>query len=234
MQELMKAIMKKKRGDHDEIDKAEQEAMMGVLKDIHKMASDDMGHDIHGLKKVSVASNSKEGLSAGLDKAKNMLSQEHHGSMHVNDEDADESSADMHPESRRHQLAKHADMSDEKDGMADPHGDIDEEKEMHGYAEGGIIDHDVEHTDAPLNKLGHQSRQSKGFGTDHAGAEISKERDMKKVSSHQHSVENAPEMGTHGMHGDANGDDEYASLDHDEVEALIKHLQRYRKSSNTF
>lgn len=52
---------------------SEKHAKMGVLKDLKDSLADSMGDKLDGMKKVSVMSNSPEGLDAGLDKAK-MLS----------------------------------------------------------------------------------------------------------------------------------------------------------------
>lgn len=133
MEDVYKAIQKGKKRP-DDLDKDEQGAMMSVLKDIHKMASDDMGHDIHGMKKVSVASDTVNGLKAGLDKAKGMVQDHKHRPF--GNEEADSVSDDMHPESQRHKLAKHSEMDDQEDAMADAHGDADEEK---GMAKGGKV-----------------------------------------------------------------------------------------------
>lgn len=46
---------------------------MSALKGLHKMASDMMGQDMMGLKKVSVMAKDKKGLAQGLDKAKQMV-----------------------------------------------------------------------------------------------------------------------------------------------------------------
>lgn len=71
MEEMLKALMKKK--GKEEIDPKLKDAKMKVLKEIHSMASDDMGEDIKGLKKVTVASPDQEGLEKGLEKAKEMV-----------------------------------------------------------------------------------------------------------------------------------------------------------------
>lgn len=72
MEEMLKALMKKK--GKEEIDPKMKDAKMKVLKEIHSMASDDMGEEIKGLKKVTVASPDQEGLEKGLDKAKELVS----------------------------------------------------------------------------------------------------------------------------------------------------------------
>lgn len=138
MQEVYKAIMRKKK-DQDEMDPMEKHAMMGVLKDIHGMASNDMGHDIKGLKKISVMSDSDAGMKEGLKKAGEIEAHKQGHSM--SDDDADRVSADMHQESQRHKLNKKSDMTDQDDAMANPMGDeeADSDKAMEGYAEGGNV-----------------------------------------------------------------------------------------------
>jgi cobalamin biosynthesis protein CobT len=71
---LLKSLMKKKK-DGKELDPQYKDAKMGVLKEIHKMASDDMGADLKGLKKVTVAAPDKSGLAQGLDAAKEIVGQ---------------------------------------------------------------------------------------------------------------------------------------------------------------
>lgn len=51
---------------------AEKHAKMSVLHDLKGALADDMGDKLGGLKKVSVMSNSPQGMQAGLDKAKMM------------------------------------------------------------------------------------------------------------------------------------------------------------------
>ena len=48
-------------------------AKKAVLKEINGILGDEMGSKLKGLKKVTVASPTKEGLEAGLDKAKEAL-----------------------------------------------------------------------------------------------------------------------------------------------------------------
>lgn len=52
---------------------AAQKAKLTALKEANKMATDMMKEDLSGLKKVTVASDSKSGLKAGLEKAEDML-----------------------------------------------------------------------------------------------------------------------------------------------------------------
>ena len=46
---------------------------MAALKGLHKMASDMMGSDLAGMKKVSVMAKDKKGMKAGLKKAESMM-----------------------------------------------------------------------------------------------------------------------------------------------------------------
>lgn len=63
----------------------EKKAKLNVLKDLHGQASELMKEGLKGMKKVSVMSDSKEGLKAGLEKAEDML-----GEDQMEDEDQSE------------------------------------------------------------------------------------------------------------------------------------------------
>ena len=52
---------------------AAQKAKLTVLKEANKMATDEMKKDLSGLKKVTVASDSKAGLMKGLEKAEDIV-----------------------------------------------------------------------------------------------------------------------------------------------------------------
>ena len=51
----------------------EQKAKLDVLKDLKKQAMEMMGEKVSGLKKVTIASDSKEGLKKGLEKAEEVV-----------------------------------------------------------------------------------------------------------------------------------------------------------------
>lgn len=320
MNDMYKALMSKKKGKGN-MDDDEMKSKMGVLKDIHDMASNDLGHDIKGIKKVSVMSDSDEGMKQGLKMAGEIAAHKQGHSMA--DDDADDVSDDMHPESRRHNIDKHSEMNDEADGMADSHGDEPQKgkKAMEGYADGGEVEHqhdqsldfmengpeeiskewgpgknyaeggmihpgqygeaqaDVRGTphqhrqdhgmntqyaqptmkkewdqskdnyadggmvagpksddyyqhEADGTGSGKQSRQSKGMDTKAAGPTISKEKDTDEVQ--KFNKVGSKEMGTHGTHASPDASDEYSDLEPEELEALISHLQRFRKSNPSF
>lgn len=73
MDKLMKMLMNK--GDEgSEMSEQDVMAKMEVLKELIQMAEEAAGHGIgEGLKKVTVASPSSEGLEEGLEKAQEML-----------------------------------------------------------------------------------------------------------------------------------------------------------------
>lgn len=70
MHDRMKKILSKKR----DLSPMEHSAKMDVVKQMRDMAASEMGGKLDGIKKVSVMSNNKEGLSKGLDKAKEIIS----------------------------------------------------------------------------------------------------------------------------------------------------------------
>lgn len=70
MKDKLHKMMAKKR----DLLPHEKKAKMDVVKDLRGVASDMLGDQMDSLKKVSVMSNSKEGLKAGLDKARHVMS----------------------------------------------------------------------------------------------------------------------------------------------------------------
>lgn len=81
LNKMMEKLLAKKRAGGDELDDAEKNAKMHVINAMRDMASSAMGEKLQGLKKVSVASDSDEGLAHGLDKAKEILSHKEHEDM---------------------------------------------------------------------------------------------------------------------------------------------------------
>lgn len=72
MSKFNKLIEKKKKEGHGLSD-VQRKAKMSVVDDMKNMANDEMNGRLSGLKKVSVASDSKSGLEKGLDKAKELV-----------------------------------------------------------------------------------------------------------------------------------------------------------------
>lgn len=76
-------MFEKKKGLSD----LEKQAKMKALKEAHKSMSDLMAGDLKGMKKVTVASNSKEGLQEGLDKAEEVLGEQDDDDMEMSEKE---------------------------------------------------------------------------------------------------------------------------------------------------
>lgn len=66
----LKELLKKKAMAGQFMDDRERDLAKGVVEDLDKMAAEGLSHD---LKKVTVASDSKEGLKEGLEKAEEIV-----------------------------------------------------------------------------------------------------------------------------------------------------------------
>ena len=121
----MKMEMKKKGSPLTE---NEKKAKMHVVKAMRDMAEQAMGEKLNGLKKVTVASNDKEGLKAGLEKAKELIGQHSGDSVEEAEEetceDLDHDMEEGEPESH-----KEAVMGDEY-GMSPSGSDVAPGDEM--------------------------------------------------------------------------------------------------------
>lgn len=98
MDKMKKMLEKKKqKGSMSDVEK---DAKMSVVKDMRDMASAMAGDKIRGMKKVSVASPSGEGLKAGVSEAKKLLdSQSEDGHSSMGD---DENEMETRPEGEIH------------------------------------------------------------------------------------------------------------------------------------
>ena len=111
-EKMMEKKMKDKKGDMPE---HERDAKMSVLEHVRQMAHDMMKDKLDGgMKKVSVASPSKEGLKEGLETAHDMLGD---GAMH-GDEHGDLEAEESGEESPMHEAAESADeeMAEHEEG----------------------------------------------------------------------------------------------------------------------
>lgn len=82
MKELMEMLKKKKKSKEMSKDMSHK---MEILEQLKAMASEMMGEDLGGLKKVTVAAKDQEGLEEGLEKAKELL-----GKKEESEDDEDE------------------------------------------------------------------------------------------------------------------------------------------------
>ena len=72
MSDMMKKLLDKKKEDKGLMSDEEQSAKLAVLKGL-RSKDDSMVNKLKGMKKVSVMSDSSEGLEAGLEKAKEIV-----------------------------------------------------------------------------------------------------------------------------------------------------------------
>jgi hypothetical protein len=135
--------LREKKGMH-KMHPMAQKAKMNVLDHMSKMAEEAMGDKLKDMHKVSVASDSKEGLEAGLDKAHDVLNSlpeafddshhDHENFAASEDKEDGEDGMSAYPDSDGdHQLE--ADPAAEHDRDEAKEGDNDEE----GYDEGGEV-----------------------------------------------------------------------------------------------
>jgi hypothetical protein len=122
MKEKMAKMLAKKRDLHP----AEKKAKMDVVKDLKDLASSAMSDKMDGLKKVSVMSNSKEGLKHGLEKAGQIVSGDEMDQMKDHAENA---------------------LGDYKSAMEEHNGDENNQEDgwindENRYADGGEVEQD--------------------------------------------------------------------------------------------
>ena len=103
MHDMMKKLLEKKKSEGKTLSPLEKEAKMGVVGSLKKAAEDAMAEK--GLKKITVASDSKSGLKKGLDMAKEMAAKgapmeesSEEESSEMADEEASESPAEEEAE----------------------------------------------------------------------------------------------------------------------------------------
>jgi len=121
-------LMKKLEKKGKKLNPVEKEAKMGVLKDLSSQAGEMLRDKLKGLKKVTVASDSKEGLKEGLEKAEEMVAgapeqEKEMPEMEESDEEheSDEMLADaeeMSPEQIEEQIKKLQELKAKKQAQA--------------------------------------------------------------------------------------------------------------------
>lgn len=128
--QMLKDLLKKKKAEQDgEIDPTYKKAKMGVLKQIHDMASKDLGEGIKGVKKVEVAAPDTQSLKSGLDTAKALLGKK-------DDEDEEGSPEEEAKESPEEEAAEEASGEDDDADDSDEEGKPSAEK---------IIEDEIDH-----------------------------------------------------------------------------------------
>jgi hypothetical protein len=92
--DALKKLMEKKMSKEGEMDPMKKKAKLELIQELHDMAGgmmkDDLTGHLDGLKKVTVASDTKEGLEKGLDKAKELTDKGPGASLLEEDSEEDE------------------------------------------------------------------------------------------------------------------------------------------------
>jgi len=127
---MLQKLMEKKGSEGKMLSDTEKEAKMSVIKDLQDRMSDMMHDKLGGLKKVTVASNSPEGLEHGLDKANEMLgkmpSEKEEGEMVADAEDGSDRGDDMLSGGEDEESAEHEASESPEQESAEHEGEEDE------------------------------------------------------------------------------------------------------------
>lgn len=215
LHDKMKKMLSKKR----DLPEHEKNAKMDVVKHLRDMASDAMGDKLDGLKKVSVMSNSPEGLAHGLDKAKQIVSNPEMDQMkdHAENPYGDYKSA----------LEEHAD--DESNDEAGFDAD------QNTYADGGQV---------PLDQSAAQSfqdsmRKATGYNEGGEIPELQESPDKGEYDSvdaednNDNTEEESPDQGDYDSVDQespaSQEDDEFHGLDMKDIEDKLQKLMKLRK-----
>lgn len=126
----------------------EMKAKMDVVKHLQDMAHDAMGSKLKGIHKVTVASDSPEGLEHGLDKAKDVLGQ---GDDESEEMYAEGGMPETHPMNALHQSDEHDPIKDMEEAEDDSHDD--HENFIHSENEENDEDGVEEYQDADTDHL---------------------------------------------------------------------------------
>ena len=114
MDDFIKMLQKKKQEQKGPMDSNKMKAKASVAKELSDMLGEDITEDIKGMNKVTVASDSEEGLKKGLEKAEDVVSSKMKDQM-FDDEDSEYKD----DEDSEYKEDKYSDMEEE-------HGDIED------------------------------------------------------------------------------------------------------------
>jgi hypothetical protein len=160
MNKMMEKMMAMKKAK--EMSPSEKNAKMSVLHDLKKQAQDAMGGKLDGMKKVSVMSDSPEGLQHGLDKAKELTQ-----NMPDESEDSDE------------QMMSEGGFAKDATGQEDDEGAYGKSHEASPYDKAGDTREEEEqfHEESP-------AEESNEMSPEEIDAKIQHLMDLKKKKMH--------------------------------------------------
>lgn len=164
MHDKLKKMMEKKR----DLSPSEKNAKMDAIHEMRGAAAEMMGHKMDGLKKVSVMSDSKEGLKKGLDKARGIVS---HGQEDQMKLDAEAPYSDYKHALQEHDGEEQSDELGRKMPMMSDGGMVDAQDGMRKafhFNEGG----EVESPDMDQSEDGYSAREMADDSEDGSPADV--------------------------------------------------------------
>lgn len=214
---MMKMLINKKKSGSTLSD-GEKKAKLQALMGMKDLANSHMGNKLRNLKKVTVASNSPEGLKAGLHKAEDMADSD------PNDSDAAASA--LQDTGMQGQMSKFSDGTSDVEGVG---GDVYDRGDK-----GGHVAHMPKEFDTDSDQAVKEAEDMEGDGEEHPDGNQS---DMPHYDAGTFDAENNdPSMS-------ANNDDDSqpesvdqlaqdaAHLSPDELQELIEKLQEQKANS---
>lgn len=197
---LHKMLAKKR-----DLSEPEKHAKMAAVHDLRGLAGEMMGDKMDGLKKVSVMSNSEQGLKHGLDKARGVLSGQEE---HQMSDDAESPYSD----------AKQAIEEHRGEHGPDSYG-RDPEAGMDHYSEGGEIqnppDQEHDYESAPSEDENHESEELSPDQGDYSAS------DEESPAGHQESGEDDEAQ-------DSDEDSEVEGMDEEELDRQLAKLMKMK------
>jgi hypothetical protein len=109
MEKFKEMLLKKKAQQKGKVDPSKLEAKANIMRSLSDELGKDISEDLKGLKKVTVASDSEEGLKEGLEKAEDVLEgkeEESNESEMENEEEGEESESSDDLQSKIAELEK--------------------------------------------------------------------------------------------------------------------------------
>lgn len=143
--EAFKKLVDKKKKEQGDMEPVHAAAKGSVLHDLMSQMDGMSGDKVKGLKKVTVASNTKEGVEKGLDKAKQLLGEQKDDSHEEGYDDQDAEGPNHMP--TEHEAEESEEESPEHEAMESP------EEEAHEHADDEPSHED---TKAELEKVKHE------------------------------------------------------------------------------
>lgn len=145
MEEFKKLLFKKQKEQASKpVDKDKLKAKAEMMKQLSDLLGKDMAEDVKGMKKVTVASDSSEGLKEGLKKAKEIMDKK---------PDLEDEMKDMEDESAENEMEE----SSEKEKSEHESGEEKEDEKDNPGIEGLKMPHTVD--EEPSDKIKQQIKE---------------------------------------------------------------------------